>query len=246
MSLVERFKQLDEPRLVEVDDSKQVIVVGDTHGDLNASQQVIERFLNDSSTLVFLGDYVDRGENSRENIDFLLEQKLKHPDQIYLLQGNHEGYPHLKFTPVDFWNSLDRGEFKFYAEIFEQLPLVATFKNVIALHGALPDLKSLEQVNQIESGDKDWRKITWGDFSQSASKGLGLRPTYGPDYFKRKMDDFDKNFLIRSHQPDCPQVMFNERCYTIFTSSAYADQRTVAVISAEEEITKDKIIIEEI
>ncbi len=225
---MDKFKELEEPRLVNVK-SRRVVLVGDTHGDLDVSQRVIDEFLDSSTTLVFLGDYVDRGEDSRGNIDFLLEQKIKNPNHIYLLQGNHEGYPWMKFTPVDFWSGLDKAEFKFYKEIFQQFPLVATFNDVIALHGALPDLESLKQVNQIELGDDDWRRITWGDFSQR--RGLEIRPTFDRDYFERKMDDFDKKFLIRSHQPDSPRKMFNDRCYTIFTSSAYGDQKTVAVVS---------------
>ncbi len=108
MSLLGKIKELEESRLINIK-SRRVVLVGDTHGDLNASQQVIENFLDNSTTLVFLGDYVDRGEDSRGNIDFLLEQKIKNPNRIYLLQGNHEGYPWMKFTPVDFWSGLDKG-----------------------------------------------------------------------------------------------------------------------------------------
>lgn len=245
MSLLEKFKQLDEPRLVKIEPSERMVLAGDTHGDLEASQQVVSRFLNDSTTLVFLGDYVDRGANSRGNIDFLLEQKIKHPEQVYLLQGNHEGYPCLKFTPVDFWKSLNKGEMKFYQEIFERLPLAVSFKNVIAVHGALPDLENLEQIDQIELGDDDWKRMVWGDFVEGSRPGLRTGPQFGENYFNEKMKVFNKQFLIRSHQSNCPRVMFDERCYTIFTCSAEA-QKTVALISNGKKVTRENITIEQI
>jgi len=38
----------------------------------------------------FSGDYVDRGDFSRENVDTLLQAKWEHPQKIFLLAGNHE------------------------------------------------------------------------------------------------------------------------------------------------------------
>jgi len=53
------------------------------------------------------------------------------------------------------------------------------------------------------------------------------------------MSRFDKNVLIKSHQPNVPQVMYEGRCLTIFTSSAYrhyVSEGTVAVLDSEEEV----------
>jgi len=48
------------------------------------------------------------------------------------------------------------------------------------------------------------------------------------------MDRFNKKVLIRSHQPDAPQFMFDNRCLTIFTSSAYTRERTIAIFDLQQ------------
>lgn len=238
--------QNKESKLVEIRNAEKIIFVGDTHGDLEASQRVIRRYLKPKNKIVFLGDYVDRGEKSKENLDFLIEQRTKNPNQVYLLQGNHEGYRILTFSPADFWNSLSESDFQKYSSIVEKFPLIAATKDIIALHGALPDLslnnKSFsEAVNDIKLGDENWQRITWGDFVEGTGGYLGTdsfsgRPQFGRDYFFKLMKRFRKKVLIRSHQETAPLFMFDNRCLTIFTSAAYKRERIVAIFDIRKPI----------
>jgi len=232
-------------KLIEIKKAREVVFVGDTHGDLEASQKVIKEYLRPRNKIVFLGDYVDRGLFSKENLDFLLENKKKYPNQIYLLQGNHEGHKILKFSPADFWENLSKAEYTAFSTIVEKTVLVLITKDVIALHGVLPNLKNLEEINKIKLGDENWFKICWGDFYDEPGENLGIdiftgRPQFGRDYFFKLMKRFDKKILIRSHQPDAPLFMFNDRCLTIFTSSAYIRERTIAILDFEKEIKTAK------
>ena len=240
---LEKLKEIlkKEPRLVEIEKAKKVIFVGDSHGDLEASQKVIKDYLREGNKIVFLGDYVDRGPNSKENLDFLLETKLKFPNKIYLLQGNHEGHRILKFSPAEFRESLNKEDYTTFSTAVEKMSLVVAAKDIIALHGVLPDIKNLEEVNKIKIGSNEWRQITWGDFSDEPGEYLGIdpftgRPQFGRDYFLKLMKRFDKKVLIKAHQPDCPQFMFDDRCLTIFTSSAYTRERTIAIYDFEKPI----------
>jgi len=168
-----------EPRLIELE-SGNIVFVGDTHGDLEVTEKIIRTYRKARNKLIFLGDYVDRGPASLENINFLLEHKTRRPNSLYLLMGNHEGYAMGRFHPADFWEALDTELRQRYSEVLSRLPLaVSTANGIIALHGALPDVSRLEDIGLIRPGSAEWRQITWGDWQERAGKSLGIIPTPG-------------------------------------------------------------------
>jgi hypothetical protein len=227
-----------EPKLIQLE-SGRVIFVGDTHGDLEATEKIVHAYLKPENKLVFLGDYVDRGPASMENINFLLGQKTEHPDSLYLLMGNHEGHAMISFYPADFWERLDQELRQRYSEVLSKLPLaVSTSNGILALHGALPDVAGLDDIDSIKLGSAEWHQITWGDWQEREGKFLGIdpytgRPQFGRGWFEEIMSRLGKTVLIRSHQPDAPATMYDRRCLTIFTSSAYrhyVSERTIALV----------------
>jgi len=250
--LEEVEKILDqEPRLIHLPPQGKVVFVGDTHGDLDASEQVLRHYLKKPYRIVFLGDYVDRGGDSEENINYLLRMKIEHPEDIFLLSGNHEGHMVKELRPANFWESLSIQERKQYGRVFSTLPLCATSANgMVALHGALPELESLEEIDQIEWGDSNWDRIVWGDFVGTEVESAGDlwgRPQFGGAYFNRLMERYRKKILVRSHQPHAPSLMFKKRCITIFTSQAYPLSRTIVIADLEKEIRDaGDVIIERI
>ncbi len=240
------------PRLIKVEKANKIIYVGDTHGDLGASVKVVNTYLKPGNVLVFLGDYVDRGPASKENIDFLLEKKEESPNQLYLLEGNHEGFRIQDFHPADFWVRLTENEREKYGSIVESFPFVFASKQIIALHGVLPDVKNLKEIDSITLGSADWEKICWGDFKEVPGRRLMTsfagsgRPLFGRDWFFEIMKKLNMQVLIRSHQPNCPEFMFDDRCLTIFTSSAYGRKRTIAIHDLQKKIktARDLKIVE--
>ncbi|GHC46749.1 metallophosphoesterase family protein [Roseibacillus persicicus] len=65
------------------------LAIGDIHGCLTSLTTLLETVQPDKDDLVVtLGDYVDRGPNSKGVIDFLLEFRKEH--QLVHLMGNHE------------------------------------------------------------------------------------------------------------------------------------------------------------
>jgi serine/threonine protein phosphatase 1 len=65
-----------------------IYAIGDIHGCLEPLQELLARLpLESPDTLVFLGDYIDRGPDSKKVVDFLLEHKR---EGWKFLRGNHE------------------------------------------------------------------------------------------------------------------------------------------------------------
>jgi diadenosine tetraphosphatase ApaH/serine/threonine PP2A family protein phosphatase len=67
-------------------------VIGDIHGCNDELRYLIEGLpLVSGDQLVFLGDYIDRGPDSRGVVSFLISLQRSHPEiQSVFLKGNHE------------------------------------------------------------------------------------------------------------------------------------------------------------
>ncbi|MCI5125418.1 MAG: serine/threonine protein phosphatase, partial [Candidatus Electrothrix sp. AR5] len=53
-------------------------IIGDIHGCLNSLQKLLKLVEKETDTFVFLGDYIDRGSDSKEVVQCILEFKKKH------------------------------------------------------------------------------------------------------------------------------------------------------------------------
>ncbi len=222
-----------EERLVRLEPGARTVFVGDIHGDLNAVECVLTAVWIPGTVLVFLGDVVDRGPSSRECLVRILHAKLERPKSVHLLMGNHEAWGLARFRPADFWESLPPEEASALGRCLLKLPLAAWHDSgVLALHGALPDLATLGDIAAVPLGGTAWRDITWGDWSDrtTAVDASAGRPVHGPGEFSVRAAHMGIRVLVRSHQPDAPSYLFEDRCLTLFTSCAYGGQRRVALL----------------
>ena len=84
----------------------RIFVIGDIHGCLDKLELLWDRIdpRPGVDQLVFLGDYIDRGEDSSGVLDYLLRVKKAYADTIFLM-GNHEK------MFMDFLSGVDRALF---------------------------------------------------------------------------------------------------------------------------------------
>lgn len=126
--------------------------------DIHGQYYDLLRFINDAgvppdSDYLFLGDYVDRGKQSIEVVCLLFALKIKFPNNVSLLRGNHEDQNITKL-----YGFLDeckrRYHFKLWKQfinVFNHLPVAAVIENkILCMHGGLsPDLKNLQQIERL-------------------------------------------------------------------------------------------------
>lgn len=70
-----------------------IIAIGDIHGNLRALQSLLRTVtanLTPADTLVFLGDYIDRGPDSKGCVEEVVRLGNEAPFSVVTLLGNHE------------------------------------------------------------------------------------------------------------------------------------------------------------
>jgi len=77
-----------------------VYVIGDLHGDIKCAKYWVEQtglvnpsswtWTDPTSTLVFMGDYVDKGPTSKQTVEYVKSLTESFPQNVVALMGNHE------------------------------------------------------------------------------------------------------------------------------------------------------------
>lgn len=146
---VEQFKKT--PRVVKL--TSPVYVFGDIHGnyrDLMTYDQLFWKMLPKgyAANSLFLGDYVDRGDNCVECVLYLLIMKLLHPTMFFILRGNHESRPiQQQFTflkeCVAKFESAGTIIWESFNNVFDCMPLCAVIdEKIYCAHGGIPASES--------------------------------------------------------------------------------------------------------
>ena len=135
--------------------SAPVIICGDLHGQI---YDLLELFKKGgeipNSRYIFMGDYVDRGYNGVEVLELLLAFKVKYPDHITLLRGNHESRQ-ICFA-YGFYEEISRkygnaNPWEYFTDLFDYLPLAALVEGkIFCVHGGLsPYVSTVDQIRLI-------------------------------------------------------------------------------------------------
>jgi protein phosphatase len=236
-----------------------IAIVGDLHGNVDDLLRIFERLRYPPSTrYLFLGDYIDRGLYGTEILMLLFAMKIKFPDCIFLLRGNHEtealsrSYGFYKEITAKYSPAI----YTLILSVFASLPLCAVIgERIFCVHGGIS--RHLSKVDDLEQVAKpvDFTRpglltdLVWSDptteIENFARNPRGCGCLYGPTALAEFLERNDLDLLVRSHEacedgthwPFEKDVERREDCLTVFSSSNYCEQgNRAAVLFVEEDL----------
>ena len=203
---------IQQPTFLELE--SPLVVCGDIHGQYTDLLRLFELGgYPPESNYIFLGDYVDRGEQSIETICLLLAYKIKYDENFFLLRGNHECASINKI--YGFFDECKRRYdvkiWKLFTDLFNCLPIAGLIDDKILLvHGGLsPELKSLEQLKKIMRPTDVPEEgllcdVLWSDpdnaIKEWGPNDRGTSVTFGQKVLKEFLEKNDLDLLCRAHQ----------------------------------------------
>ncbi len=224
---------------------KQYVIIGDLHGDLDTLEEVLEkndivRRLEEKRTyLVFLGDYIDRGNRQIETITLVLLLKKHYPENVVLLRGNHEPPKELTPYPHDFpyvlkvQYGLDGWEiYSDFTRLFDELPYVAIVEGqLLMLHGGPPsnninevrDFKEYLSLDVFPPRLGVLEEILWNDpvenieYNTPSPRGAGY--LFGYKVTEKALEITNTKIIVRGHEPvgEGYKINHNGKVVTLFT-----------------------------
>ena len=243
----------DQKMLVELE--APLHVCGDIHGQYYDLLRIFEHCgYPGEYNYLFLGDYVDRGKQSLETVCLLLCYKIKYPDKVTLLRGNHESSVTNRI--YGFYDECKRRYnvrlWKSFTDLFNWLPVAAIIdEKILCMHGGLsPDLKNIQSIQEI-SRPTDIPDtgllcdLLWSDPDKDVleyeENDRGVSVIFG----EKIVQDFNKkndlDLMIRAHQvvDDGYEFFAQRQLITIFSAPNYCGEfdNSAGIMIIDESLT---------
>ncbi|KAJ4456692.1 putative Protein phosphatase 2A catalytic subunit B [Paratrimastix pyriformis] len=215
-----------------------VTIVGDIHGQFYDLKEMFRVAGSAPDTnFLFLGDYVDRGYFSLETITLLCLLKLRYPDRITLLRGNHETKSITQtygFYTECFRRYGNANAWQYFTDMFNYLTVSALIDGrFFCVHGGLsPNISSLDQIRVLDRFQEvphegAYADLVWSDPDDSkegyANSQRGAGYTFGRDVVRKFLHENRIDHIMRAHQlcNDGFQCLFGNTLSTIWSAPNY-------------------------
>jgi len=251
---------VEESNVQRVD--SPVTVCGDIHGQF---YDLLELFKMGGecpeTNYLFMGDFVDRGFYSVETFLLLLALKVRYPDRITLIRGNHESrqitqvygfYDEClrKYGSVNVW--------RYCTEIFDYLSLSALIDDkIFCVHGGLsPSINTLDQIRAIDRKqevphDGAMCDLMWSDPEDIDGWGLSPRGAgylFGGDVVEMFNQTNGLQLICRAHQlvMEGYKTMFNKMLVTVWSAPNYCYRcgNVAAILELDEHLNQQYKIVD--
>lgn len=178
----------------------RTLVMSDIHGMADELFLLLDgiRYKHTEDHLIVLGDYIDRGPNSKDILDYFIKLKKIAGEKLLLLRGNHEDLcikafhdkPAYGHDAASLWvengggatlKSFGKANLTEYISFMEKLPVFAEMDEYIFVHGGVnPGL----QLSHTDPEDLLWTRNYAAHISgKTVVVGHSVKPevTFLPD-----------------------------------------------------------------
>lgn len=243
---------VSQPVCLEI--SPMLNVCGDIHGQFYDLLRLFEiNGYPPKSRYLFLGDYVDRGKQSIETICLLLAYKIKYPNDVFILRGNHESANVCKV--YGFYDEckkrLSIKVWKLFCNVFDHLPLSAIIDGkILCMHGGLS--KELINISQLKTIKRPLEvpdngivcDLLWSDPSENVvnwgPNERGVSCTFSFKVIEAFLDKNDLDLICRAHQvvEEGYEFFGDQTLVTIFSAPNYLGEfdNNGAVMQVEKDL----------
>lgn len=237
LGVIKIFKE--EESLIQL--NSPIYVAGDIHGQYEDLLRLFNCCGNpDKARFLFMGDYVDRGKQSLETICLLFLYKIKYPNNIFLLRGNHESASVNKVYGFydECKNRISIKVWKLFCDTFVYLPFSAIVESrIFVTHGGLgPELKCMNDISKIKRPcevpdeglicDLVWADPLDGQTCDFSYNERGVSVTFSEDYCQKFVKENDLDLICRAHQvvEEGFEFFGNQNLVTVFTAPNYTGE----------------------
>ncbi len=185
-----------------------------------------------------LGDYVDRGFNSVETFLLLIALKVRYPDRITLIRGNHESR---QITQIyGFYDECLRkygnaNVWRYCCEVFDYLALAAIVEgSLFAVHGGLsPALATVDEIRRIDRKKEVPHEgamcdMLWSDPDEDVTAGWAMSPRgagflFGAPVVQAFLHTNALRMIARAHQlvMEGYKMAFEDTLVTVWSAPNY-------------------------
>lgn len=177
-----------------------IMLIGDIHGNLDALEFVTRmREKLGYKKILFLGDYVDRGMQGTEVLTKLFQLKLKEPENVFLLRGNHETIDMNIYYGFFEEIGFDRDFLLDIGRTYERMPVAAVISgHTFCVHGGINGTENIDTITKEGAFPYLWNDPSERPGLITSSRGSTVRE-FGPDIVDGFLETNGLKRIIRGH-----------------------------------------------